>query len=153
MDFRLLHLIATVVDACDQQPSPGPGHPPTETIRVVAALRRFLREGTPWRSLSATPDQASGSTLRRCLRRWAERGLPAKVHALLAAMLRGHPDLILDTCSVRAKRGGDLTAPTRPTAASEAANTTSQPMGTAYRSPASRRRPMSMTHLSSSGCS
>src|SRR3954465_506617 len=26
-------------------------------------------------------------------------------------MLRGHPDLILDTCSVRAKRGGDLTGP------------------------------------------
>jgi hypothetical protein len=24
-------------------------------------------------------------------------------------MLRGYPDLILDTCSVRAKRGGDLT--------------------------------------------
>ena len=111
MDIRLFHLIATVIDACDQQPSPGPGHPPTETIRVVAALRRFLREGTPWRSLTATPDQASGSTLRRCLRRWAERGLLAKVHALLAAMLRGHPDLILDTCSVRAKRGGDLTGP------------------------------------------
>ena len=32
-----------------------------------------------------------------------------KVHALLVSMLRGHPDLILDTCSVRAKRGGDLT--------------------------------------------
>jgi transposase len=26
-------------------------------------------------------------------------------------MLRGHPDLILDSCSVRAKRGGDLTGP------------------------------------------
>ena len=114
MDIRLFHLIATLIDACDQQPSPGPGHPPSETIRVVAALRRFLREGTPWRSLTATPDQASGATLRRCLgrcRRWAERGLLAKVHALLIGMLRGHPDLILDTCSVRAKRGGDLTGP------------------------------------------
>ena len=111
MDFRLFHLIATVIDACDQQPNRGPGHPPTETIRVVATLRRFLREGTPWRSLTATPDQASGSTLRRVLARWAETGLLAKVHALLAAMLRGHPDLILDTCSVRAKRGGDLTGP------------------------------------------
>src|SRR3954451_24788144 len=50
-----------------------------------------------WRSPSATRDQASGSTLRRCLRRWAAVGLLAKVHALLAAMLRGHPDLILDT--------------------------------------------------------
>ena len=111
MDFRLLHLIATVIDACDQPPIRGPGHPPSETIRVVATLRRFLREGTPWRSLSATPSQASGATLRRCLARWSERGLLAKVHALLVGMLRGHPDLILDTCSVRAKRGGDLTGP------------------------------------------
>jgi transposase len=30
---------------------------------------------------------------------------------LLVGMLRGHPDLILDTCLVRAKRGGDLTGP------------------------------------------
>jgi transposase len=106
-----LHLIATVIDACDPPPSRGPGHPPTETIRVVATLRRFLREGTPWRGLSATEEQASGSTLRRHLARWAGTGLLAQVHALLVGMLRGHPDLILDTCSVRAKRGGDLTGP------------------------------------------
>src|SRR5215217_4793694 len=104
MDFRLLHLIATVIEACDQPPIRGPGHPPRETIRVVARLRRFLHEGTPWRSLSATPGQASGSTLRRFLARWAATGLLAKVHALLAAMLRGNPTLILDSCSVRAKR-------------------------------------------------
>ncbi len=30
---------------------------------------------------------------------------------MLVGMLRGHPDLILDSCSVRAKRGGDLTGP------------------------------------------
>ncbi len=77
----------------------------------MAALHRFLREGTPWRGLTATEDQASGSTLRRRLARWARTGLLAKVHALLVGMLRGHPDLILDTCSVRAKRGGDLTGP------------------------------------------
>jgi transposase len=111
LDFRLLHLIATVIDACDRPPDRGPGHPPTETIRVVATLRRFLREGTPWRSLTATEEQASGSTLRRCLARWAETAVLGKVHALLVSMLRGHPDLILDTCSVRAKRGGDLTGP------------------------------------------
>src|ERR671939_468948 len=35
----------------------------------------------------------------------------AQVHALLVGMLRGHPDLILDSCSVRAKRAGDLTGP------------------------------------------
>src|SRR3954464_13602615 len=103
MNFRLLHLIATIIDACDQQPGHGPGHPPSETVRVVATLRSIIREGTPWRSLRATRDQASGSTLSRCLSRWAETGLLAKVHALLAAMLRGHPDLTLDRGSVRAK--------------------------------------------------
>jgi transposase len=111
LDFRLLHLVATVIDACDRKTEPGPGHPPTETIRVVSTLRRFLREGTPWRALTATKDQASGATLRRCLARWAATGVLAKVHALMIGMLRGHPDLIIDSCSVRAKRGGDLTGP------------------------------------------
>jgi transposase len=111
LDFRLLHLIATVIDACDRPRGRAPGHPATATIRVVATLRRFLREGTPWRGLRATEDQASGSTLRRCMARWGETGLLPKVHALLVGMLRGHPDPILDTCSVRAKRGGDLTGP------------------------------------------
>lgn len=78
---------------------------------MVAALRRFLREGTPWRGLVATGAQASGPTSRRRLARWAQTGLLARVHAMPAGMLRGHPDLILDSCSVRAKRGGDLTGP------------------------------------------
>ena len=49
--------------------------------------------------------------MRRWLTRWAETGLLAQVHAVLVGMLRGHPDLILDSCSVRAKRAGDLTGP------------------------------------------
>ncbi len=55
--------------------------------------------------------KASGSTLRRWLECWAHTGVLARVHALLVAMLRGNPTLILDTCSVRAKRAGDLTGP------------------------------------------
>ena len=111
MDGRILRLIATVIDYCGPPSEGGRGHPPAETVRVLATLRRFLREGTPWRSLTATEDQVSGSTLRRWLTRWAHTGLLAQVHALLVGMLRGHPDLILDSCSVRAKRGGDLTGP------------------------------------------
>jgi hypothetical protein len=42
---------------------------------VLATPRRFLHEGTPWRGLTATVDQASGSTLRRCPARWGETGL------------------------------------------------------------------------------
>jgi hypothetical protein len=78
---------------------------------VLATVRVFLREGTPWRSLRATAEKASGSTLRRCLAAWSRTGLLERVHALLVRMLRGHPDLILESCSVQAKRGGDLTGP------------------------------------------
>ena len=111
LDTRILDLIATVIECCDEPREPAPGHPPSETVRVLATLRQFLREGTPWRSLRAKADMASGSTLRRAFERWTRTGLLRKVHALLVAMLRGNPTLILDSCSVRAKRGGDLTGP------------------------------------------
>jgi transposase len=111
LNVRILRLIATVIEVCDPPREGTRGQPPAETIRVLATLRRFLREGTPWRSLTATAAQASGSTLRRWLTGWARMGLLAQVHAVLVGMLRGHPDLILDGCSVRAKRAGDLTGP------------------------------------------
>ena len=69
MGFRLLNLIATVIECCEGLRTPGPGHPPAATVRVVATLRRFLREGTPWRGLRATATEAGGSTLRRWLAR------------------------------------------------------------------------------------
>jgi transposase len=111
LDPRILDLIAAVIECCQGLGEPRPGHPPAETVRVLATLRRFVREGTPWRSLKATPTQASGSTLRRRLADWAEINLLHRVHALLVAMLRGDPTLIVDSCSVRAKRGGDLVGP------------------------------------------
>src|SRR3954464_12319175 len=111
LDLRILDLIATVIERLEGPRGSGPGHPPVETVRVLATLRRFLREGTPWRSLRATSGQASGSTLRRRLVDCTARNRLQRVHALLVAMLRGDPDLILDSCSVRAKRGGDLTGP------------------------------------------
>lgn len=111
VDRRILDLIATVIECCEGRGEAGPGHPPAATVRVVATLRRFLREGTPWRSLRATVAEVSGSTLRRALERWARGGVLTRVHALLVAMLRGDTILILDTCSVRAKRAGELTGP------------------------------------------
>jgi len=116
-----------------------------ETVRVLATLRQFLCAGTPWRSLRATEAQASGSTLRRALERWARTGLLRKVHALLVAMLRGNPTLILDSCSVRAKRGGDLTGPNPTDRGRRARNTTWRSLATASLSRAWRRRPTSMT--------
>ena len=87
LDSRILGLIATVIECCGHRGPQGRGHPPAATVRVLATLRQFLREGTPWRCLLA----------------------PAR--ALLAGMLRGRPDLSLDRGSVRGKRGGDLTGP------------------------------------------
>ena len=64
MEFRILGMIATVMEVCAGVDNRRRGHPPAATVRVLAALRRFLREGTPWRRLRATADIASGSTLR-----------------------------------------------------------------------------------------
>ena len=56
----------------------------------------------------STEGEVSGSTLRRHLVHGARRGVLARVHTLLVAMLRGNPTLVIDSCSVRAKRGGEL---------------------------------------------
>jgi transposase len=111
LDFRLFDLLARVIECCEPPRGNGPGHPRSATVRVLATLRQFLREGTPWRSLHASVEKVSGSTLRRWLAHWGKTAVLAKVHALLVAMLRGNPTLILDSCSMRAKRGGELTGP------------------------------------------
>src|SRR4051812_49893753 len=108
LDFRLLDLIADLIVVCEPPPKGGPGHPRSEIVRVVATLRRFLREGLPWRSLRATIEQASGSTLRRFLAFWGEKAVLGQGHALLVAMLRGNPTPIPDSGSGRAQRGGGL---------------------------------------------
>ncbi len=95
MDIRILNLIATVIECCEPPRERAPGHPRAEIVRLLATLRQFLREGTPWRSLRASAGKASGSTLRRTVERWSQTGLLRKVHALLVAMLRGNLILIV----------------------------------------------------------
>ena len=111
MDVRLLNLIATVIEFCTPSRKQGRGHPRSATVRGLATLRQFLRDGTRWRSLRATAGIASGSTWRRHLEEWARIGLLTQVPAVLVGMVRGAPTLILERCSARAKRGGDLTGP------------------------------------------
>src|SRR5690242_17641625 len=66
----------------------------------------------------ATGDRVSGSTLRRRLNEWSVAALLHRVHAMLVRMTRSGPeaaaaawDVVVDSCSVRAKRGGELTGP------------------------------------------
>src|SRR4051812_49673404 len=105
LDFRLLDLIADLIVVCEPPPKGGPGHPRSEIVRVVATLRRFLRDGLPWRSLRATIEQVSGSTLRRFLAFLAGKAGLGQVHGLLVAVLRGHPPLLLGRGSVPGQTG------------------------------------------------
>src|SRR5690349_20888488 len=85
---------------------------------VARAVGNLMDGKVQWRELPASPGRASGSTLRRRLREWRDVALLPRVHAVLLRMARSGPeaaaetlDIIVDSCSVRAKHGGDLTGP------------------------------------------
>ncbi|MCW2240684.1 IS5 family transposase [Azospirillum canadense] len=88
----------------------------SDYLRTIRTLRFLVREGIQWRELRATDGRASGSTLRRRLDDWHATGVLRRVHAVLVRMARSSPeagawDVAVDSCSVRAKRGGELTGP------------------------------------------
>jgi transposase len=107
--------VAGIIDRIENRPL-GTGRPPTPTVKVVETLRFFVREGVQWRELRATAGRACGSTLRRRLDDWSATAVLRRVHAVLIRMVRAGPelapwDVVLDSCSVRTKRGGELTGP------------------------------------------
>src|SRR3954453_12763902 len=92
------------------------GRPPLPTVEVVGTLRSFVREGVQWRELRATAGRACGSTPRRRLDGWSATAVLRRVHVALIRMVRSGPegapwDVVVDSCSVRAKHGGELTGP------------------------------------------
>ena len=108
-------LVAGIIERIEDRPL-GTGRPPTPTIKVVETLRFFVREGVQWRELRATAGRTCGSTLRRRLDGWSATALLRQVHVALIRMVRAGPeaapwDGVVDSCSVRAKRGGELTGP------------------------------------------
>ena len=110
-------LVAGIIDRIEGRPY-GTGRPPLPTIEVVETLRFFVREGVQWRELRAAAGRACGSTLRRRLDGWSATALLRRVHVALIRMVRSGPgpevvpwDVVVDSCSVRAKRGGELTGP------------------------------------------
>jgi DDE family transposase len=108
-------LVAEIIDRIEGRPY-GTGRPPLPTIEVVETLRFFVREGVQWRELRAAAGRACGSTLRRRLDGWGATALLRRVHVALVRMVRAGPevaswDVVVDSCSVRAKRGGELTGP------------------------------------------
>ena len=115
MASRAAELVAGIIDRIEGRPY-RTGRPPLPTIEVVETLRFFVREGVQWRELRAAAGRACGSTLRRRLDEWSATALLRRVHVALIRMVRAGPevaswDVVVDSCSVRAKRGGELTGP------------------------------------------
>ena len=117
MGSRAAVLVAGIIDRIENRPY-GTGRPRLPTIEVVETLRFFVREGVQWRELRAAAGRACGSTLRRRLDGWSATALLRRVHVALVRMVRSGPgpgagpwDVVVDSCSVRAKRGGELTGP------------------------------------------
>jgi hypothetical protein len=107
-------LVAGIIDRIEGRPY-RTGRPPLPTVEVVETLRSFVREGVQWRGLRAAAGRACGSTLRRRPDGWGTTALLRQVHVALIRMVRAGPevvwDVVVDSCSVRAKRGGELTGP------------------------------------------
>jgi transposase len=115
MASRVAELVAGIIDRIEDRPY-GTGRPPLPTIEVVETLRFFVREGVQWRELRAAAGRACGSTLRRRLDDWSGTALLRQVHVALIRMVRSGPeaaswDVVVDSCSVRAERGGEPTGP------------------------------------------
>jgi hypothetical protein len=70
MASRAAALVAGLIDRIEGRPR-STGRPPMPTIKVVEALRFFVREGVQWRELRATAGRVSGPTLRRRLDDWS----------------------------------------------------------------------------------
>src|SRR3954447_25416322 len=107
--------VAGIIDRIEGRPY-RTGRPPLPTTEVVETLRFFVREGVQWREPRAAAGRACGSTLRRRLDDWSATALLRRVHVALVRMVRAGPepaswDVVVDSCSVRAKHGGELTGP------------------------------------------
>jgi transposase len=115
MTSKAAELVAGIIDRIEGRPY-RTGRPPLPTITVVETLRFFVREGVQWRELRAAAGRACGATLRRRLDEWSGTALLRRVHAALVRTRRAGPevapwDVVVDSCSVRAKRGGELIGP------------------------------------------
>src|SRR3954451_12519525 len=115
MVSRAVALVAGIIDRLEERPC-RPRRTPLPTIEAVETLHFFVRGAAQGRRLRAAAGRASGSTLRRRLDGWGATALLRQVHVALIRLVRAGPevaawDVVVDSCSVRAKRGGELTGP------------------------------------------
>ena len=122
------------------RPRPKGGRPPLDDRKALAGILFVLKSGIPWVMLPKEMGCGSGMTCCRRLRDWQKAGIWARLHRVLLDRL-GRVNAIdwsrcsLDSASVPAKRGANLSARTRPTGASRVASNMSWSMQTGSRSP------------------
>jgi transposase len=135
-----------------EPPKPKGGRPRVPDRAALGGIIFVLRTGCPWRLLPRELGCGSGVTCWRRLRDWQEAGVWERLHTRLLNWLGDEAAIdwsraSLDSVSVRAKRGANRPAPTRPTAARPAPSTTWSSTATASRLPSACRPPTSTMRL------
>lgn len=110
--------------------SPQGGRPPAADRPCLEGILYVLKTGCQWQMLPASDRWPSGSTCWRRWRDWTQAGLWPQLHRRLLNRLgqAGQIDqsvAIVDSASVRAKKGASTAAPTPRTARKTGANGTS----------------------------
>jgi transposase len=110
-------------------PDPRGGAPRKPDRPCLEGVVHVLRTGTQWQRLPRTDRWPSGSTCWRRLREWTGAGVWPQLHRRLLNLLgsAGAVDpetVVVDSASVRAKKGARTPAPARSTARKTAANAT-----------------------------
>jgi transposase len=114
------------------------GRPRVPDRAALAGIIFVLKTGISWNDLPQELGCGSGVTCWRRLRQWQRAGVWERLHRVVLDRLAQHDRLdwsraAVDSVSVRAKRRGALTGPSRPIAARPAASITCCATVTGYR--------------------
>jgi transposase len=110
-------------------PSPKGGRPPVGDRDALSGILFVLKTGIPWQALPAEAFGVSGSSCWRRFEQWTRAGIWPELHRRLLNRLgkAGGVNLdrvVVDSQSVRAKKGARTPGPALPTVRKTAANAT-----------------------------
>ena len=99
------------------KPNPKGGAPPKDNRSCLEGIVHVLRTGTQWQRLPASERWPSGSTCWRRFTHWSKLGIWSQLHRRLLnelgiAGVVNLQTVIVDSSSVRAKKGAHTAAPT-----------------------------------------